>query len=158
MDFDSSLSGLGCFFLLCATIMTWCVSRRHALIPLLITTCYMPLGQMFVIGGLHFPLFRVLLFVGVCRVLVKGENSNLEVTLLDKVFIYWAVATLVLGTLTNPSLDRFINRSGDVYSAGCAYFLFRCWIRSLDEVVVTLRFLAWMIVPLAVSMLIEKFT
>jgi len=61
---------------------------------------------------------------------------------------------MLMGTL----LGQFVTRSGIVYDAVGAYFLFRCWLRSVDDVVEIVRFLGWMIVPLAVSMLIEKLT
>jgi hypothetical protein len=60
--------------------------------------------------------------------------------------------------LAEPSFQRFVNRAGEVYTAVGAYFLFRCWIRSTEDVISVLRFLALMIVPLAVCMVVEKFT
>src|SRR5438477_7514135 len=113
---SSNLTAIGVLFLAAMGVLTWALPRRHALIPLLITTCYMPLGQVFVVAGLHFPLFRILLLVGVCRVLTRGEAAGLELTRQDKIFFCWAAATLLIGTLTQPSFDRFINRSGDVYT------------------------------------------
>jgi hypothetical protein len=154
----SSITPVGVLFLAVMTVLTWTLPRKRAWIPILITTCYMPLGQMFVVAGIHYQLFRVLLLVGACRVIVRGENQGLELTPFDKLFLYWAGATLILGTLTQFSFDRFINRSGEVYNALGAYFLFRCWIRSLDDVVENLGFLCWMIVPLAISMVVEKST
>src|SRR4051812_23157786 len=104
-------------------ILTWSVPRRYALIPLLITTCYMPLGQMFVFAGLHLQLFRILLLVGLCRVVTRGETAGLKMTMLDKLFLYWAAATVVIGTMSYPSFARFINCSGEAYNALISYFL-----------------------------------
>jgi hypothetical protein len=149
---------VGVMFVVCMGILTSSLRRQNALIPLLVTTCYMPLGQVFVVAGLHFLLFRVVLLVGLLRVFSRKESSGLTFTRLDRLFVYWALVTLVLGTVAEPSMERFINRSGEVYDAAGAYFLFRCWMRSIDEVVGVVRFLAWMIAPLAVSMLVEGFT
>ena len=131
----SNLTAVGFLFLASMGVLMWSFPRRYALLPLLITTCYMPLGQMFVIGGLHFPFFRILLLLGVCRVITRSENKALVMTFPDKLFIFWGFASVVLGTLTAPSFDRFINRSGAMYDAFGAYFLFRCWIRNLDDLV-----------------------
>ncbi|MEY2486526.1 MAG: hypothetical protein QOH39_2174 [Verrucomicrobiota bacterium] len=158
MDSSSTITFIGFVFLAIMAIMTWSLPRAQALIPALITTCYMPLGQVFMIGGLHFPIFRLLLLVGFCRVVARGEIQCLKMTLPDKLFLWWCLATLILGTLAAPSFDRLVNRGGAVYDALGAYFLFRCWIRNLDDVINAVRFLAWMIVPLAASMVIEKFT
>jgi hypothetical protein len=153
---EVTLSGF--LFLLAMAYLMWTLKREKALIPLLITTCYMPLGQAFVVVGLHFQLYRVLLIVGWIRILTRKENSAFTFTKLDRVFVYWAVATLILGTLAEPSVGRLTNRAGEVYNAFGAYFLIRCWLRSLDEVIGLVKFLSWMIVPLAVSMVVEKST
>ncbi len=149
---------LGLCFLLTMAILTWRLGSRHAAIPLLITVCYMPTGQEFNIGGLDFQFFRVLLVIGWFRAWVRRETWALKFNKLDWVFLWWAVVTLVLGTLANPTTERFINRGGEVFNAVGAYYLFRCWIKDLDNLIRLLRFLAVMIVPLAVSMIVEKFT
>ena len=154
MGQESSLTDVALVFLVCMALLTWALPRRFALAPLLITTCYMPLGQMLIVGGLHFQLFRILLLVGVCRVLTRQEAKGLTATRLDKLFLYWITVTLVMGVIQN----QFTTRSGIVYDALGSYFLFRCWIRNLNELAGAARFLAWMIVPLAVSMAVEKFT
>ncbi len=163
MDYDGDSGGttlLGIVILLCMIGLTWVLPRRSAVIPLLITTCYIPLGQSFVILGAHFPFFRILLLVGWCRTFVRRENRDLAFTGMDKIFFWWALVTLVVGSFTQPSvfMDRFINRMGEVYTAAGTYFLIRCWIRSLDDLVAVLRTVAVMIVPLAISMLLEKFS
>jgi hypothetical protein len=77
---------------------------------------------------------------------------------MDKLFIWWAIVTVVFGTLADLSVSRFINRAGTALNAVCVYFLVRCWARDFDDVLHTVRFLALMVVPLAASMIVEKFT
>lgn len=156
----TSVTPLGLLILICMAVLTMALPRKHAVIPLMITTCYMPLGQMFVIAGAHIQFFRVLLFVGWCRVFTRRESAGLRLGKMDKIFIWWAVVTLVLGSFTQPSVfsDRFINRCGEVYNSVGTFFLIRCLVRSLDELIGLIRIVAFMIVPLAESMLIEKFT
>jgi hypothetical protein len=149
---------LGLCFLLTMVALILRLGPAQASIPLLITVCYMPMGQEFNVGGLSFQYLRVLLLVGWCRALLLRETSALKFNKLDWIFLWWVAATLVLGTLANPTTERFISRGGEVYNALGAYYLFRCWIRDLDDLICLLRFLAVMIVPLAVSMVVEKFT
>src|SRR3954451_8080954 len=125
---SSSVKPLGLLFIVCMGALTFSLKRRYALMPLLITTAYMPLGQVFVVFGLHFQFFRILLLLGVCRVWSRRESADMERTTLDKLFFWWAVSTVVMGTLASPSVERFINRSGEAFNAIGAYFLFRCWI------------------------------
>jgi hypothetical protein len=151
---SSNIAPIGLVFLAAMTVLTWCLPRRRAILPLLITICYMPLGQMFVVAGLHFQLLRILLLVGLCRVLSRGENRDLIVTKIDKLFIWWVAITLLMGTMTGS----FITKCGTIYDAVGAYFLLRCWMRNTEDLVEILRFAGWMILPLALSMIVEKFT
>jgi len=157
---SGDVSFLGLVFLVCMVALMWSLQRRFALIPLMITTCYMPLGQMFVVGGLHFQFFRILLLVSWCRVWLRHEAGGLRVSSLDKIFIWWLLVTLVLGSFTQPSVfsERFLNRCGEVFNAAGTYFLVRCWILNPDELIDLVRVMAWVIVPLALSMIVEKFT
>lgn len=154
----SNVSVLGLLILVVMCVLTFRLKRAHAAFPLLITTCYIPLGQQFVIAGLNLQFFRILLVVGLCRVFVRGENQGLRASGIDKWFVVWAIATVVMGTLAELSMSRFINRVGTALNAGVAYFLVRCWLRKLDEAWGAVRFLSFMILPLAASMVLEKVT
>lgn len=154
----SHVAPLGLLFLAVMVIMIWRVRREQALFPLLITTCYMPLGQEFVISGLNMQFIRILILAGWFRALVRGEFRGLRCTSLDKLFLWWAGATVVLGTLAEPTMSRFINRSGLAFNALGTYFLVRFWVRDFDDIYRAVRFLSLMIVPLALFMVLEKFT
>jgi|HubBroStandDraft_6_1064221.scaffolds.fasta_scaffold207871_2 hypothetical protein len=155
---EVSVKPLALLFLLVMAVLTLKLSRRYAPLPLLITTCYMPLGQEFIIGGLHFQFFRIVLLIGVCRVIARREMSDFVLSPIDRLFILWGIAGVVLGTFAEFTWERFVNRAGDGFNAFGAYFLFRCWIRSLEDVIQTVRVLAFLIVPMGISMLVEKFT
>lgn len=151
---------LGLFLLACLIGLTWLLSRRNALVPLLITTCYIPLGQHILVGGAHIQFFRILLLVAWCRVIVRRETGGFTFTRIDKIFAWWLVVTLGIGSFTQPSdlFDRFFSLCGDVYNAGATFFLIRCWLRNVKELVALLRIMAWLIIPLAVAMAYERTT
>lgn len=153
-------SGVGIAFLIGMIVLMCFLPRRLAILPLFIITCYLPLGQMFMVAGLNLQFFRILLFASWLRVLAKGEYTRVRWGRIDRLFAWWLAVTLVFGVFTQPTnfAERFINRSGEVFNAGCTYFLIRCWIRSLDEVVQITKAMAFVITPLAVSMVVEKFT
>jgi hypothetical protein len=155
-DSAANLNPLALVFLILMAGLTFCLQRRWAILPLLITTCYIPLGQKFVIAGASFEFFRMLLLVGICRASAKSEWTGLRISRIDKVFLYWTAVTLVVGTLTEPSLERFVSKVGEVYNAFATFFLVRCWIRNLDEMLSLVKSLALIIVPLAISMLLER--
>jgi len=155
---EPSVTALGLLLLICMGTLTWVLPREKALFPLLITTCYIPLGQTFVFAGLHFQFFRIVLLIGWLRIWIRGEAVGLRLSAVDKLFVLWGATTLVMGFFTNPSLDRLVNRGGELYNALGSYFLVRCWVRNLGDLTGSLKFLAVMISPLAVSMMVEKFT
>jgi hypothetical protein len=144
--------------LLILTWLTWTLPRRFAICPLLVMICLMPLGQQLVIAGLHFFLFRVLLLVGLLRIMAKGELRQLVTTRTDRFFIWWVVLSIILGTLTKPSLDMFRNRLGDAYNAIAGYFFVRSVVVEYEDVWVCVRTFAWLSLPVAALMAIEKLT
>jgi len=144
--------------LLIAAYLIWSLPRRLAVCPILAMVCLMPLGQELVVLGLHFYLFRVLLLVGVLRVLLKQEARQLVMTRTDRIFVWWIVVSIVFGTLAKPSMELFVNRMGDAYNAFGCYFLMRCLLVDFEDLVTSIRTLAWLSIPVAVLMLVEKLT
>jgi hypothetical protein len=144
--------------LLILAYLIWSLPRRLAVCPLLIMICLMPLGQQLVLFGLHFFLFRVLLLVAGLRVLSKGEARQLVLTDIDRVFIWWVVVSVIFGTLAKPSIELLINRLGDVFNAIGCYFFVRCVLVDFEDIVASVRTLAWLSLPIAALMLVEKMT
>jgi hypothetical protein len=77
---------------------------------------------------------------------------------MDKVVVWWAVLSVVLGTLSKPTADVFVNRLGAFYYAVGIYFLVSCWVKDAETFLGLVKALAVMMVPIAVSMVVEKFT
>jgi hypothetical protein len=144
--------------LLALTYWTWVLPRRLAMVPLLVMTCLMPLGQQLVLFGLHFFLFRVLLLVGILRVCTRGEARQLVWIGLDKLFVWWVIVSIVFGTLVAPSIDLFRSRLGDAYNALGCYFFIRCVVVDFDDLMVIVRVLAWLSLVVAGLMVVEKVT
>ena len=76
----SNVSPMALIGLLVAGYLIWSLPRRLAVCPILAMVCLMPLGQELVIFGLHFYLFRVLLLIGVLRVVSKREARQVVMT------------------------------------------------------------------------------
>jgi hypothetical protein len=157
-DQSTELTPLAAVILLAMVILTWTLPRRFAFCPLLILTCLMPLGQELVLLGLHFPLFRVVLLVGMLRTVFKGEAAQLKWTRLDKVFAWWVLVSVVFGTMSKPSMELFVNRMGDAYTAIGSYYFFRSVIVDFEDIVTSVRTLALVSLPLAALMLMESKT
>ena len=158
MEDASNFNALALGALLVFAYLIWSLPRRFAVCPLLIMMGMMPLGQQLVLGGLHFFLFRILLLVGGLRVLIKGEARQLLLTRLDKLFLWWVIISITFGTLAKPSMEQLINRLGDAYNAIGCYFFVRCVLVDFEDVVISVRTLAWVSLPVAALMMVEKTT
>jgi hypothetical protein len=144
-------------FLLACGIATLAVPRRWAPIPLLIGCCYMTIGQVIEIGPFNFQLFRALLALGVVRVLLRGERIEGRVNAIDKLVTAWG-AWVFLASF----FHEFAPGSGPVFALGAVYnvalpyFLMRIWCRNEGELEVMIGAIALLLVPIAISMWIEK--
>lgn len=146
------------FFVICAiALMT--VPRKWAPVALFIGCCYMTMGQGISLGGISLPIYRMLLVVGLLRVMVKGERLTGPKNPIDKLILWWA-GWVVLASFFH---DWDIG-SGPVYAAGYAfnlvaiYFLIRIWCTDLHDVTALLVVIAFLLVPIALEMVSEKIT
>ena len=154
----TSLTFPGVLFLAVMAVLTFSLSRQWAILPLLATVAYMPLGQQLIILGLHFQILRLVILIGLSRVVARGEHRSIPRNKLDKLFLWWAVLSLILGVLSNPSGALLVNRLGVFFNAVGVYYLASCWMRDAKEFIGLMKVLALMVVPIAILMIIEKFT
>src|SRR5688572_29796652 len=112
------MSLLAICFLLVASIALIAVPRRLAPIPLLLGCCYMTMGQGIDVGGISLPIFRILLLVGVARVMVRGERLTSPLNTIDKLVIVFG-SWIVFASFFHKGGDG----SGPVYAAGMAFNL-----------------------------------
>jgi hypothetical protein len=117
----------------------------------------MTMGQGIEIGPFSFTVIRMLVAVGVLRVVLRGERLAGGMNALDRLMVVWAVWALISSAFHNPS-DVLVNRLGLVYNSCGIYFLLRIFCQSIDDVVWLCWITAILLVPLAIEMLIEKLT
>ncbi len=152
------LSPLGLAFMVAMSALLLALPRRLALLPIILTTCYMTFGQQIVVGGLHFTMLRVLVLVGCVRILVRREFCRLQWLRLDSLMIVWILAGTVTYTILWGSSAALINRLGLAYDALGLYFIFRFLLRDLDDVERVCGLFAVALIPLALAMGFEKLT
>jgi hypothetical protein len=143
-------------FLIVATVALWVVPRRWAPVPLLVGACYMTLGQGSEIGGLHFPIIRLLLLAGLVRVFVRRERPQGLMLGMDWAFVAWATWAILASTFHNDPVATLQFHLGMVYNGLSIYFLMRCFCKTEDEVRKVVRVTAWLLVPVALEMIYEQ--
>jgi hypothetical protein len=147
-------------FLLVAAGALLALPRHWAPLPLLAGACYMTLGQGINLGPLAFTVIRILVVVGVMRVVFRNERIAGGMNGLDKgmvVFAVWAVISSVFhdsGTDGSPLVFRL----GLAFNTCGIYFLIRVFCQSFDDVVHLMKIVGILLVPVALEMLVEQVT
>jgi hypothetical protein len=146
------------FFSVSAWVL-WTVSRRWAPLVLLVSCCYMTMGQGVHLGPISLPIYRLLLAVGLFRVISRKEKLAGELNGIDKLMIAWG-AWVLLASFFHEDIPG----AGPIYSCGVifnlmlTYFLVRIWCRDFGELTDLIKFIAVMLVPVAAEMALEKFS
>ena len=92
------------------------------------------------------------------RAALRGEGLAGGLNRLDAWVLAWGVWLLASVLFHQEPSSQLITRLGNVLDAGGVYVLFRVFVPSRDDVVSMLRFLPFLLAPLAILMLVEKAT
>lgn len=132
--------------------------RRLAPAALLVGACYMTMGQGLEIGSFGFTVVRLLVVVGVVRILVRGDPLPGSVTEIDWLMAAWAVWGLISSAFHRPLVEALVYRLGFVGDACGVYFLMRVFHQTHDDVDRLVRTIALLLLPVAVEMVSEVMT
>jgi len=132
--------------------------RRYALVPVILHVCTIPMFPSLMIGGLHFRMLRILVIFGLARIVVRGEVRALKLNQIDKAFAWWALSAAVMHALLWRESREILWCVGNVGDELGFYFLFRCLVRELDDVVRAFKIIAILAVPVALAMVFEGVT
>ena len=152
------LNGLAVVFLLVNSIALFTLSRRWAPMPLLIGACYMTLGQGIEIGPFTFTVIRILVTVGLVRVVARRERLVGGMNGLDRLMVVWACWALVSSAFHADRFASLVFRLGLVFNTCGIYFLLRVFCQSLDDLAWLCRITAILLGPVALEMLNETMT
>ena len=152
------MSFLGFIFTFVCGVLLFAMPRRWAMLPLLIGTAYMTVGQAIQIGPASFTVIRLLVLVGFVRVKVKGEHVAGGMRTLDKAMIWWAVVAAITSLFHNNPGSNLISMLGLSYDCVGLYFLMRVFIQSKEDLVRISKALLLLLIPLALEMTHEKIT
>lgn len=148
------MNAIGIGFTLIAGVFLATLPRRFAAIPLLLAALYMTLGQVLEIGPASFTVMRILVAVGILRVLLKSERIANGMNRVDRMLILWAV--WLIGSSVFHTSGAWVFRAGMLWSDLGCYFLFRIFVQDPEDVQRIFKALCVLLVPIAVLMLLEK--
>ncbi len=141
-------------FLLAMCLVIVGSDRRKAVGALLITAAFIPIGQQIVIAGLHVYFQRILILVGLSRLLLRGESVGFRLVTVDKLFLGWMFVGFFCELLRGPSAETF----GHLYDTAGIYFLVRVLTREAVDVLAHLQVLAFLGIAIGVCMAWEAVT
>lgn len=150
------MNPIGLLFTLVASAFLFTLPRHLAAIPLLLGAAYITRDQVLEIGPAHFPVVRILVTIGIFRIMLKGERIAGGLNRVDRFMIIWAT-WLIISSVFHTS-DAWILRTGTVWTDLGCYFLFRAFVQDVEDVKRIFKVLCVVLIPLAVLMLLEKFT
>lgn len=132
--------------------------RRFAIVPFIVTTCFITTYQRIVVAGLDFDMIRLLLIVAAARIISRSEYRSLKLNAVDKCICFYVIAGIITYTLLWQTASAFINRLGWAYNIIGMYFVTRIFVRSTRDYVIIVKTMIIIAIPVMLAMLNEQVT
>jgi hypothetical protein len=124
--------------LLLTIALIFILQRKYVVVPFLLTAFLTPFGQVVVLGGVHFTVYRILVIFGLARLaktkipgsgrLPGGFNS------IDTAFTLCALFTFLTFSLQWMETQALIKGMGNLLDALGGYFVLRFFIQDKGDV------------------------
>lgn len=142
---------------LIAGILICCLPRDKVIIPFLAACILIPNDQVLLLGGLHFPMQRILILFGLVRIFRSpGKTLNGGINKIDIVVILMTLAIAVNAVLLWQESAALTNQLGEMYTVFGTYFFLRFLIRGQEDIGRAIRVFAGITAFVAVVMLYEQ--
>ncbi len=142
-------------------VLIFVLPKRLAIVPVTLGILLIPSVQNLYIAGAHFFAFRLIILVGLLRVLTSRSREPFlagGVLLIDKVFLLWVVTQTVCQILRYQTGGAFVNACAILLDSGGGYILFRSLLRTTSDIRRYVGLLAIVAVVASIVMLIEART
>jgi hypothetical protein len=147
--------------MLLALVLFFVLPRKYIVVPVLVSTFLIPVGQQFYIAGIHLFIYRILILVAFIRVLATkvpkqkslcagGWNS------IDTAFTYYVVISAAATMAQYPDVGALVNQVGYLWDYLLGYLLLRSLIRDEKDGFLVIKCFAALMVLLAAAMVVEQ--
>jgi hypothetical protein len=150
-----SLSLIAIIFIGVNSILLLFLPKKYAALPFLIGACYITLGQGLEIGPFHFGVLRILIVVGIVRVIFKRERLTNGPNSIDKLIAIWSIWALISSIFHEDPQAALQFRLGLAFNVCGIYYLLRIFCDSIDNIYSIARILSILLVPVAFAMIYE---
>lgn len=150
------MNWIGFTFFVVNAIVLLAAPRRWAPLPLLLSCCYMTIGQGIALGIFSLPIYRMTLAIGLLRVVVRKESLVGGVNRIDRLMIVWSIWVVIASLFHEwePGSGP-VYASGFVFNIAVVYFLIRTWCENIDQLADLTKLLAFLLVPIALELIWE---
>ena len=160
---DTVLNPVVLLVIVVAGILICFGPRQKAMAAFLTAGILIPIDQVLVLGGVHFPMLRLLAVFGIVRVFKEKKPSKTWLFVggynkLDSAVILLAVTTAVSGVILFREFGAVVYQAGNLVTVLGTYLLLRLLIRNEDDVVYGIQTLAWITAFCALVMSYETAT
>jgi hypothetical protein len=142
-------------FVIAAAAALLGLPRRFAALPILAVACYMTLGQEINFGPISFTALRIVIAVGLLRIMVRREVMVGGVNRLDLLVLVWGGLLVASSLLREDVAATLIFHLGLVYNTLGIYFLFRVFCSSVEDLIWLSKAMAFVLAPVALAMVYE---
>jgi hypothetical protein len=137
--------------------------RKKAITPFLLAFFTIPVGQVLVLGGVHFTMLQILILTVLARMAAfRGSDSEKRFAggfnALDKVVVLWTLVSLIIFALQFMDMQAVIKGLGDLVVSLGGYLAVRFLIPDREAVRRTVKVLAMVCVIQGIFMVSEQFT
>jgi hypothetical protein len=149
--------------LLISAILIFRLPRKHVVMPSLATMLLVPFGQVVVLGGLHFTVYRIVVIFGLIRLAMtkppKGASRFAGgFNAIDRAFALSALFSCLVFSLQWMETPALIKSIGNLLDALGGYFVLRFLVGNKEDVQLAIKGLAIVALVLGVCMTNEQFT
>lgn len=146
------MNSFGAIFSLVTCLLIAAVPRRWLFVPVMVSVCYMTMGQMLNVGGIHIFAYRLALIVALLRGMLRGELQLRWKNRVDRQVIILCVCAVVTGLMAShikSSIGSAVNILG-------FYLVFRSIIGSIVDSKRMFLQVGLIVIPLAILMVMER--
>jgi hypothetical protein len=160
---ETFLNPLTMLWVLITIVLVMTLPRNKVIAPFLFSFFTIPLAQVLVVGGIHFPMLRILILVGLVRRASDIMSSSAReypggFSAVDRVVVLWTVFIVVVPCLAWMEPQAFVKFVGDFLDTLGGYLVMRFLIPDRAAVRRTIKVLAVVCLIQGVCMVSEQFT
>jgi hypothetical protein len=159
---ETVLHPLVAVWMLIAIVLMLTLPRKQVVTPFLLAFFTIPVGQVLVLGGIHFTMHQILILTVVGRILAfrgaaSGERFAGGFNTLDKLVVLWSLSALIIFCLQFMETQALIRALATLVEGLGGYLVARFLVPDRQALRRTVKVLAVICVIQGVCMVSEQF-